>query len=299
MWARVASSAAWAMPTANAPTLGPEEVQGVHGDPESPAGLAEHVVARSTGTASKARAPMGCGESMSRAVPVSPGPVGGDEERGDAAGSGALGRTGEDGVEVGLGGVGDPALLAGEPPAVPAPVAGRAARASAAASEPAPGSLSAKAATAPPGAHPGQPARALGGGAGPDDRVGAEALEGEGGLGLRAAVGEGFAQQAQIERARRSNSRSSSPSSPSAATSGRLTRPGSPFSASGRSRSAAEGAQLGAPGGLCRIERECGHPAPSPAHVLSRTVDCRHHTIRSMGDHTAGKPTPRQSGAHA
>ena len=59
---------------------------------------------------------MACGDSMSSGGAAQAGPVGGDQEGRHAARARARCRTGEDGVEVGLGGVGDPALLARQAP---------------------------------------------------------------------------------------------------------------------------------------------------------------------------------------
>lgn len=182
------------------PDAGAEEVQGVHGHPESPAGLTQHVVGAHRYTV-EVQCPDGVRGQHVECLAGEPRPVGGHEEGGDATGSVALPRPGEDGVEVGLGGVGDPALLAGEPPAVT--TGGRPCgegegsrvgpRARLAEREGGDGAA---------GAHLGEPARALGLGSRQADRTGSEALERERGLRLRAAARQRLAQQAEIERTR-------------------------------------------------------------------------------------------------
>ena len=67
---------------------GAEEVEGVHGDAEAAVRLRRGRRPRDTGTASKVRAPMGCGESMSIGDAGQSRAVGGDEEGGDSARSG-------------------------------------------------------------------------------------------------------------------------------------------------------------------------------------------------------------------
>lgn len=112
--------------------------------------------------------------------------------------AGALGRAGEHGVEVGLRRVGDPALLAGQPPTAGGGVGAQGegrrvgARTRFAECEGGDG------ATRP---HLGEPAIAVRRGARPDQGVGAEALEGQRGLGLRAAAGQGLAEQTEVEGA--------------------------------------------------------------------------------------------------
>ena len=105
---------------------GPEQVEGVHRDPEALVRLAQEVVGGDRDAVEDQRADGVRREHVER-LAGEPGAVGGDGEGGDAARAGAAG-PGEDGVEVGLGRVGDPALLAGQPPApVPSGLAPRAA----------------------------------------------------------------------------------------------------------------------------------------------------------------------------
>jgi hypothetical protein len=70
--ATVASSAACAMPTANAPTLGRNR-SSVRMATRNPESTSPRTSARSTRTPSKVRLPIGCGEIMSRCSPDSPG----------------------------------------------------------------------------------------------------------------------------------------------------------------------------------------------------------------------------------
>ncbi|CAM5696911.1 hypothetical protein SVIOM342S_06092 [Streptomyces violaceorubidus] len=70
--ARVASRAACAMPTAKAPTLGRNRLR-VSMATRKPRSGSPSTSSEVTGTASKARVPMGCGESMSSGAPVRPG----------------------------------------------------------------------------------------------------------------------------------------------------------------------------------------------------------------------------------
>ncbi|GBP98803.1 hypothetical protein SSP531S_01960 [Streptomyces spongiicola] len=92
-------------------------------------------------------------------------------------------------------------------------------------------------------------------------RVGAESLEGEGGLGFGAAVGEGFAHQAEVER-----SCAEQPFQEAEfAECGKewaVDAAGFALLREGAQSLRGEAAQFGAPGGLCRFERECGHPVP-------------------------------------
>ena len=85
-----------------------------------------------------------------------------------------------------------------QPPAVAVGLGPRSS--SAPASEPASGSDSANAGTTVAGHHAGQPALARRVAAGLEDRVGAQPLQGERGLGLGADRGQGLAQQAQLHR---------------------------------------------------------------------------------------------------
>ena len=137
---------------------------------------------------------------MSRRSPERPVGVAGHRERGDAAGAGALGGAREHGVDVGVGRVGDPGLLAVQPPAVA--VGGRAAATVRAASEPASGSESANAGDGVAGHDTGDPALTGDVGPGLEDRVAAQPLEGERGLGLGGDGGQRLAQQAQLHGGR-------------------------------------------------------------------------------------------------
>ena len=67
------SSAVRAIPMANAPDAGPEQVERAHRHPEARAGLAQHLLAAGTGTSSKVSEPMAWAASMSRGSPLSPG----------------------------------------------------------------------------------------------------------------------------------------------------------------------------------------------------------------------------------
>lgn len=146
----------------------------------------------------------------------------------------------------------------------PSGPSGSAARDSAAASEPAPGSLSAKAATARPHGHLRQPAGPLVGGPGLHHRIGPQALECQRGLRLRALLGEGFPQQTQVQGAQR-------------AVGGEQTSQQAQFTEGGDQRAVdpallpllgqrtqpfgGQRAQFGAPFLLVRSQREYGHEA--------------------------------------
>ncbi len=71
-YSQAASSAACAMPTANAPTLGRNRFS-VRIATAKPRSGSPSRSPRSTGTPSKASVPIGCGLTMSRCVPDSPG----------------------------------------------------------------------------------------------------------------------------------------------------------------------------------------------------------------------------------
>lgn len=173
-----------------------EEVQGGHGDAEAAVRFAEHVVGGDRDRVEVEGADGVRGQHVQGGAGES-GAVGGDQERGDSARSGVRGRTGEDGVEVGLGGVRDPGLLADEAPAsgavgLGAQCEGRGVGAGARLAE-----REGRDGGAVTDAR--QPVRALGVGAVRVHGVRAQPLEGERGLGLRAGAGEGLAHQAQVE----------------------------------------------------------------------------------------------------
>ena len=110
-WATARSSAARAMPTAKAPTLGRKRSR-VAIATEKPRSTSPITAEPGTTTPSKRSRPIACG-AISRPTRRRARGVARDHEGGQAAGA-VVGGPGEDGVDVGLGGVGDPGLLAGQ-----------------------------------------------------------------------------------------------------------------------------------------------------------------------------------------
>lgn len=257
VWSRVASRAARAIPTANAPTLGRKRLR-VFIATRKPRSGSPRTSSAVTGTPSNSRVPMGCGESMSRAEPVSPG-------RSDGTRNAVMPRAPAPGVvrakTTAKSASGALEIQHFSPvSAQPAGVCS-AARLRAAASEPAPGSLRAKAATARPARTSGSQ-RSRWAGCRLDDRSGAEALEGEGGLGLGAAPGQGLAQQAQVQRPGTQHPAEET----QLAQSGQqraVDAPGFPLLRQWAQLLCGEGAELLAPGGLFRFEGECRHGGAS------------------------------------
>lgn len=229
VWATVASRAARAIPTAKAPTLGRKRLR-VSIATRKPRSGSPRTSSAVTGTPSNSRVPMGCGESMSRAWPVSPGRSAGTRKavmpREPAPGvvrAKTVAKSASGALEIQ-----HFSPVSRQPPGVDS-----AARLRAPASDPAPGSLSANAATA-------RPARTSGSQRSRRAGVPARTI-GEVPRPWRAsAVSASVQPRARDSRNRHRSSapeeniRSSRPSSPRAASSGRLTRPGSPFSTSGR-----------------------------------------------------------------
>lgn len=236
---------------------GTEQVEGVHGNAEAAVGLAEHVVPGDP-YAVEGQGPDRVRREHLQRLSAEPRPVGRYEEGGHPTGARALGGAGEDGAEVGLGGVGDPALLAGQPPSFavrfgPQREGGRV-RAGVRLAQREGGDGAAR-------DDLGEPSFLLGAGAGLDDRVRAEALEGECGLGLGAAVGERFAQQAQFQRAR-SEEAGEEAALAESGDQGAVHPARFALLRQRAERLGRQGAQLRTPGGLCRIEREYGHSCP-------------------------------------
>lgn len=231
---------------------GPEEVEGAHGDPEPAVGLAEDVGVGDGDAVEAEGADRVRGEHVERGAGEA-GAVGGEQERGHAAGARAGGGAGEEGVEVRLGGVGDPALLTGEPPAAGAGAVrlGRQGEG---------GRVGARAGLAEREgghrralAHRGQPAGALLFRAVGVHGVGAQPLEGEGRLGLRAGVGEGFAHQAQVEGAG-GEQPGQEPEPAEFGDEGTVDPAGLPLVGEGAQVLGREGAELRASGDLFRFE---------------------------------------------
>ena len=155
-WATAASSAACAMPIGEGADAGAEQVERAHRDREAAVDLAEHVLGAARGRPRRRAGRSGAARAARCGSPVEARRCrAGPQKRGQAAGAGALGGAGEDRVDVGVGRVGDPDLLAGQ--AVAVAVAARPRSASAATSLPASGSVSAKPATASPRREPRDP----------------------------------------------------------------------------------------------------------------------------------------------
>lgn len=245
-------------PDGERPDAGPEEVEGAHRDAEAPVGLAEHIVGGDRYAVELQGADGVRGEHVEGGARES-GTVGRNQERGDATGSRTGGGPGEDHGEVGLGGVGDPALLAGERPAARGVLGGQAqGRRVGAGTRLAQGERR----DGPPGPDLWEPALAVGGGARLDDRGGAESLEGEGGLGLGAAPGQGLAQHAQVQRPGAQHPAEEA----QLAESGQQRAVDAPRFSLLRQRAqlmCGKGAELLAPGGLFRFEGECRHGGAS------------------------------------
>ncbi len=257
------------------------------------------------------------------------GPVGGDEERGHAAGSGGLAGAGEDRVEVGPGRAleiqvlvpvsrqpsGLPARVVVAGPAVRFRVQCQRCRVTACA-----GLAQREGRDRPARGDGGQPAGPLLGCPGVGNRPGAQSLEGEGRLGLRAGVGQRLTQQAQVERAaatprrRRGNGAGEQSQCAQFAEQGAVD---APVLAPGGERGElfSERAQAGAPGALLRGECEGGGhggsprpwpvaevprgpvPVLSPTPCLSRTIDCRHqHVTLDATRRTGAAGGPRAAG---
>ena len=188
------------MPTAKAPTLGRNRSSVRIATREAAVDLAEHVVASRPGRRRSGACRSRAGRACRGARRVRPAASPGNRERRDAAGAGARGGAGEHGVDVGIGRVGDPGLVAVQRPAVavrprlererrrrPSPRRARTARTPA---------------TTSPLATPGiqrstRRRRSRTGGSGS-----AEPLQGERGLGLGVDRGERLAEQAQLHGGR-------------------------------------------------------------------------------------------------
>ncbi|GAA3214368.1 hypothetical protein GCM10020256_15150 [Streptomyces thermocoprophilus] len=149
------------------------------------------------------------------------------------------------------GGVGDPALVAGEPPAAGTVGLGPQAQCRRVGARV--GFGEGEGGNRRAVGDGGQPALALGGGAVGVDGVGAEALEGEGGLGLGAAMGEGLPHQAQVERAGREEAGEQAEAA-QFGDEGPVDPAGVALLGERAQPVGGQGAQLGAPGGLCRFE---------------------------------------------
>lgn len=262
---RVASRAARAIPTAKAPTLGRKRLR-VFMATRKPRSGSPRTSSAVTGTPSNSRVPIGCGESMSRAEPVSPG-------RSDGTRNAVMPREPAPGVvrakTTAKSASGALEIQHFSPlSAQPAGVCS-AARLRAAASEPAPGSLSANAATA-------RPARTSGSQRSRWAGVPAWTIGVVPSPWRASAVSASVQPRARDSRSRHRSSapepniRSSRPSSPRAASSGRLTCPGPLFSASGRSSRTAR-VRSSSHQAVCSGSRE---NAVMAAPLLSRRFAC-------------------------
>ena len=180
---------------------GPEQVEGAHGDREAAVHLTEYVVRGDPDPVEHEAADRVRGHHV-EGLTGQPVRVTGDDERGHPTGSCALGGAGEDAVDVGLGRVGDPELLAGQPPAVDR-------RRVAVGPQGQPCGVGAgvrlgqgEAGDGLAGDHTRDPALDRGRLPRLQDRVAPEPLEGQRGLRLGGDGGEGLAQQAQLHRGR-------------------------------------------------------------------------------------------------
>ena len=223
---------------------------------------------RGTATPSKRSRPIGCGATSAIRSPDRPSASPGTSEGRDPAGAALAARAREDGVDVGVGRVGDVDLLAGEPEAVAVGLGaqGRARRrrspppARSARRRRPPRRPRAAAASAPRA-----PPTVL------QDRERAEPLHRERRLRLGARAREALADQAQVHRGLAENNRSSSPCAAIAASSGRLTSPGVPSAAIGASSPRGE---LGASReqlalGLAQVRVERRHGSGLTATAIS------------------------------
>ena len=95
----------------------PEQVERAHRHREAVVDLSEHVVGGDPDAVEDERADRVRGQQVEPLAAQTLG-VAGHHERRDAAGAGAFGGAGEDRVDVGVGRVGDPGLLAVQPPPV-------------------------------------------------------------------------------------------------------------------------------------------------------------------------------------
>ena len=194
--ATAASIAAWAMPTANAPTLGRNR-SSVRIATRKPRSLLAEQLGRLHRHPVEDQAADRVRADHVEVLAAQAGPVGGHHERAHPARAGAWRGPGEDGVEVGLGRVGDPDLLAGQPPPGAVGFGPQRQRGGVGSGL---GLGQRERRHRVPGGHRGQPA--------PDDllppglqdRVGAEALQGQRGLRLGALRGQRLPQQAQVHR---------------------------------------------------------------------------------------------------
>ena len=152
-----------------------------------------------------------------------------------------VGGAGEDAVDVGFGRVRDPDLRAGQAEA--AARSRLACSARFAASEPGLGLAEREGGDGLAAREPRDPLVAQRRLPAAEDRVAAEALQRERRLGLGAAVREALAELAELDRGARRRRSSSRPCSPSARTSGRFSRPGSPLRGDRREDLVAEAAR--------------------------------------------------------
>ena len=185
------------MPTANAPTLGPEQVEGAHRHREAAADLAEHVVGGDPDPVEDQAADRVRGEHVER-LAGEPVGVAGHGERGARRGRRRGAGPREHGVDVGVGCVGDPGLLAVQPPG-PVAVGGRG-QGQGGGVRPGAGLGEREGGDRGPGHDRGDPALHQRRRTGLEDRIAAQPLQGQRGLGLGGDGRQRLAQQAELQR---------------------------------------------------------------------------------------------------